>query len=101
MHSSRNNLAADLSVLPSRALVDEKFEVVVNNLLPGQDVTLHSLMRSDDDDLWQAYGHYVSDDEGAVKVSEHECVGGSYHGTEPMGLLWSMAPVPGSRKELR
>ncbi|XP_035257641.1 peroxisomal succinyl-coenzyme A thioesterase-like [Anguilla anguilla] len=98
---SGNNLLTVLSVRPSRGLVDEKFQVVVENLFPGQEVTLHSQMRSDDDDVWHAYGHYVSDDEGTVKVAEHVCVGGSYEGMEPMGLLWSMKPVPGSRTEVR
>ncbi|XP_061085512.1 peroxisomal succinyl-coenzyme A thioesterase-like [Conger conger] len=98
---SEKNMSAMLSVSPSRGLVDEKFRVVVKNLLSGQDVTLHSLLRSEDDDLWQAFGHYVSDDEGTVKVAEHVCVGGSYQGMEPMGLLWSMKPVPGSRTGLR
>ncbi|KAJ8373758.1 hypothetical protein SKAU_G00043380 [Synaphobranchus kaupii] len=98
---SGNNLAAMLSVHPCRGLVDEKFQVVVQNLFQGQDVTLHTLMRSDDNDFWEAYGHYVCDDDGTVKVAEHACVGGSYQGIEPMGLLWSMKPVPGSRTGLR
>lgn len=62
-----SNPPPTLSVHPSRGLVDEKFQIVVQNLFPRQDVTLHALMRSEDDDLWEAFGHYVSDDEGTVK----------------------------------
>ncbi|XP_028972879.2 acyl-coenzyme A thioesterase 1-like [Esox lucius] len=36
-----------------------------------------------------------------VAVTEDASVGGTYEGTEPMGLLWSMQPVPGSRTGLR
>ena len=36
-----------------------------------------------------------------VLVSDDASVGGTYTGKEPMGLLWSMRPVPGSRTGLR
>ncbi|XP_040029905.2 bile acid-CoA:amino acid N-acyltransferase [Gasterosteus aculeatus] len=90
-----------LSVVPSRALVDETFRVTVQNLPPGSAVTLHSLHRSDDEDMWEAFGHYVSDQGGSVSVSDDFCFGGTYTGKEAMGLLWSMRPVPGSREGLR
>ncbi|XP_044041242.1 peroxisomal succinyl-coenzyme A thioesterase-like isoform X2 [Siniperca chuatsi] len=90
-----------LSVLPVRALVDEKFKVVVENLPPASPVTLHSLHQSEDKDFWEAYGHYMSDHRGTVSVAEDLSFGGTYTGKEPMGLLWSMRPVPGSRKGLR
>lgn len=55
-----------LSVQPTRALVDEKFQIVVRNLLPKQQVTLYSLHQSEDEDYWEAFGHYISDDNGGV-----------------------------------
>ncbi|XP_054480381.1 peroxisomal succinyl-coenzyme A thioesterase-like isoform X1 [Anoplopoma fimbria] len=90
-----------LSVVPSRALVDETFKVLVQNLPPGSPVTLHSLHLSEDEDFWEAFGHYVSDHRGTVSLSEDLSFGGTYSGKEAMGLLWSMRPVPGSRKGLR
>ncbi|XP_065130848.1 acyl-coenzyme A thioesterase 1-like [Paramisgurnus dabryanus] len=90
-----------LSVQPSRGLVDEMFQIVIMNLLPNQKVTLHSLHQSEDKDFWEAFGHYISDEHGTVTVSKDESLGGTYEGTEPMGLLWSMRPVPGSRSGLR
>jgi len=36
-----------------------------------------------------------------VLVCKDVCVGGTYSGQEPMGLLWSLRPVPGSRTGLR
>lgn len=90
-----------LSVHPTRALVDEKFKVLVENLPPACPVTVHSLHHSEDKDYWEAYGHYISDHRGTVSVSEDMSLGGTYTGKEPMGLLWSMRSVPGSRKGLR
>nr|XP_033470136.1 peroxisomal succinyl-coenzyme A thioesterase-like [Epinephelus lanceolatus] len=90
-----------LSVHPTRALVDEKFKVVVENLPPGSPVTLHSLHQSEDKHYWEAYGHYVGDHRGRVSVAEDLSFGGTYTGKEQMGLLWSMRPVPGSRQGLR
>uniref|UniRef100_A0A8C2ZME6 Acyl-CoA thioesterase 14 n=1 Tax=Cyclopterus lumpus TaxID=8103 RepID=A0A8C2ZME6_CYCLU len=90
-----------ISVTPSRALVDETFRVAVQNLPPGSPVTLHSLHRSEDEDLWEAFGHYVSDSRGTVSVADDFSFGGTYTGKEAMGLLWSMSPVPGSREGLR
>ncbi|XP_036432021.1 acyl-CoA thioesterase 19 isoform X2 [Colossoma macropomum] len=90
-----------LSVHPSRCLVDEKFEVLCQHLLPALQVTLHALLHSDEGDYWEAFGHYLSDAAGSVRVSEDASLGGSYSGVEPMGLLWSMRPIPGSKPGLR
>ncbi|XP_034529770.1 peroxisomal succinyl-coenzyme A thioesterase-like isoform X2 [Notolabrus celidotus] len=90
-----------LSVHPTRALVDEPFKVVVENLPPASPVTLHSLIYSEDKDYWEAYGHYTSDHRGIVSAAEDVSVGGTYTGKEPMGLLWSLRPEPGSRTGLR
>ncbi|XP_028972875.2 peroxisomal succinyl-coenzyme A thioesterase-like isoform X2 [Esox lucius] len=90
-----------LSVKPTRGLVNEKIQIIVRNLPPRFPVTLHSLYLSEDKDYWEAFGHYTSDNRGTVTVSEHASVGGTYEGSEPMGLLWSMQPVPRSRTGLR
>lgn len=63
-----------LSVVPSRALVDEEFKVVVENLPPGSPVTLHSLHHSEDKNYWEAYGHYISDHRGMVSGGWASCV---------------------------
>ncbi|XP_029910124.1 peroxisomal succinyl-coenzyme A thioesterase-like [Myripristis murdjan] len=90
-----------LSVQPSRGLVDEKFSVRVQNAPPAHRLTVHALLHSEDGDTWEAFGHYVTDAGGDVNVSEDPSLGGTYVGVEPMGLLWSLRPVPGSRPGLR
>lgn len=55
-----------LSVRPLRCMVDEKFDVRVQGLLPGVGVTVHALIQSEDGDFWEGFGHYVSDESGTV-----------------------------------
>ncbi|XP_076863383.1 acyl-CoA thioesterase 19 [Brachyhypopomus gauderio] len=90
-----------LSAGPLRGMMDESLYVEVQCVRPGLQVTVHALVLSEDGDVWEAFGHYVSDASGSVHVSKDVCLGGSYSGVEPMGLLWSMRPVPGSRTGLR
>lgn len=56
-----------LSVHPSSCLVDEKIEVEVKGLPADSKITVHALVRSDDGDDWEAFGHYISDHSGTVK----------------------------------
>uniref|UniRef100_A0A3B4Y3S2 Acyl-coenzyme A thioesterase 4-like n=1 Tax=Seriola lalandi dorsalis TaxID=1841481 RepID=A0A3B4Y3S2_SERLL len=90
-----------LSVQPSRGLMDEKFVVLVQSVPPGFQLTVHALHQCEDGHSWEAFGHYTADASGNVNVSEDPSLGGTYTGVEPMGLLWSLIPVPGSKSGLR
>ncbi|XP_029951682.1 peroxisomal succinyl-coenzyme A thioesterase-like [Salarias fasciatus] len=90
-----------LSVNPSRGLVDEKFVILVQHAPPGSELTVHAFQQSEDGHGWDAFAHYISDATGRVNVSEDCSLGGTYSGIEPMGLLWSLRPVPGSKPGLR
>lgn len=92
---------ATLSVRPSRGLLDEKFDVRVQNTLPSSQLTVRTLHRCEDGHNWHAFAHYTSDATGVVNVSEDYSVGGTYSGVEAMGLLWSLEPVPDSKPGLR
>ncbi|XP_071314669.1 peroxisomal succinyl-coenzyme A thioesterase-like isoform X2 [Trachinotus anak] len=90
-----------LSVQPSRGLMDEKFVVLVQNVPPGFQLTIHALHQCEDGHSWEAFGHYTADATGTVNVSEDPSLGGTYSGVEQMGLLWSLRPVPGSKPGFR
>uniref|UniRef100_A0A672FKA3 Acyl-CoA thioesterase 19 n=1 Tax=Salarias fasciatus TaxID=181472 RepID=A0A672FKA3_SALFA len=90
-----------LSVNPSRGLMDEKFVILVQNASPGSELTVYALHQCEDGHGWDAFAHYISDATGRVNVSEDCSLGGTYSGIEPMGLLWSLRPVPGSQPGLR
>uniref|UniRef100_A0A672F594 Acyl-CoA thioesterase 19 n=1 Tax=Salarias fasciatus TaxID=181472 RepID=A0A672F594_SALFA len=105
LHPSRwiktGHRCVQLSVNPSRGLMDEKFVILVQHAPPGSELTVHALHQCDDGHGWDAFAHYISDATGRVNVSEDCSLGGTYSGIEPMGLLWSLRPVPGSKPGLR
>ncbi|KAG2469387.1 MK11 kinase, partial [Polypterus senegalus] len=86
---------------PTRALMDEPFQLEVACLPPHCPVTLRSTLYSEGNDLWEAFSHYVSDETGRVNVSKDESLGGLYIGREPMGLLWSLRLAVGGRQNIR
>ncbi|XP_062245424.1 acyl-coenzyme A thioesterase 2, mitochondrial-like isoform X2 [Platichthys flesus] len=97
----RKQCCVSLSVQPSRGQMDEKFIVLIQNAPPGFKLTVHAFHQCEDRIKWEAFGHYISDATGTVNVSEDLSLGGTYSGVEPMGLLWSLIPVPGSKPGLR
>ncbi|XP_059191444.1 peroxisomal succinyl-coenzyme A thioesterase-like [Centropristis striata] len=97
----RKQCCVKLSVQPSRGLVDEKFIILVQKVFPGFQLTIQALHTCEDGHSWEAFAHYTANATGTVNVSEDPSLGGTYSGVEPMGLLWSLRPVPGSKPGLR
>ncbi|XP_057701468.1 bile acid-CoA:amino acid N-acyltransferase-like isoform X1 [Corythoichthys intestinalis] len=96
-----STLVPVLTAAPTRGLVDEQIGIKADFLPPRHPVTLCAQMRSEDGDLWEAFGHYNTSADGTVEVTRDHSVGGSYLGCEPMGLFWAMQPAPGEREGLR
>ncbi|XP_044048876.1 peroxisomal succinyl-coenzyme A thioesterase-like isoform X2 [Siniperca chuatsi] len=96
-----NQCCVKLSVQPARGLMDEKFTVLIQNAPSGFQLTVHALHHCEDGHTWEAFAHYTTNATGTVNVSEDPSLGGTYSGVEPMGLLWSLGPVPGSKPGLR
>ncbi|CAI5665774.1 unnamed protein product [Oreochromis niloticus] len=97
----RKQCCVKLSVQPSRGLMDEKIIVLVQNALPGSQLTIRALHQCEDGHSWEAFGHYTADTTGTIDVSEDPSIRGTYSGVEQMGLLWSLRPIPGSKPGLR
>ncbi|XP_028305580.1 acyl-coenzyme A thioesterase 4-like [Gouania willdenowi] len=97
----RTQCCVQLSVQPSRALVDERFVILVEKAPPGFQLSVRALHQCEDGHSWEAFGHYISDATGTVNVSQDLSLGGTYSGVEAMGLLCSLRPVPGSKPGLR
>uniref|UniRef100_A0AAZ1Y5A6 Acyl-CoA thioesterase 19 n=1 Tax=Oreochromis aureus TaxID=47969 RepID=A0AAZ1Y5A6_OREAU len=95
----RKQCCVKLSVQPSRGLMDEKFIVLVQNALPGSQLTIRALHQCEDGHSWEAFGHYTADTTGTI--NEDPSIHGTYSGVEQMGLLWSLRPIPGSKPGLR
>ena len=90
---------AVISVEPKSRLVDDKVKIIVSGLEPEQHVTLEAKLIDEKGYVFKSHAHYIADNDGEVDVGRDLCLGGSYRGVEPMGLLWSMKPE--QRKELR
>ncbi|XP_070577262.1 bile acid-CoA:amino acid N-acyltransferase-like [Ptychodera flava] len=90
-----------ITVTPARAMVDETVQVFASHMLPRQSVTLYAYLLSEKQTKWESWGHYITDDDGNVRVACQRSQGGTYLGFEPMGLFWSMNPAPGSQKGSR
>ncbi|KAM4613085.1 bile acid-CoA:amino acid N-acyltransferase-like [Polymixia lowei] len=93
--------AAVLTATPARALIDEQITIQGRFLPPRWPVTVCARMHCDDGDLWEAFSHYNTNENGIVNLTSDPSVGGSYLGCEPMGLFWGLQPAPGEREGLR
>ncbi|XP_056462609.1 acyl-coenzyme A thioesterase 1-like [Gadus chalcogrammus] len=90
-----------LTARPSRALIDEQISIQGRFLPPNCPVTVRAHMHSEEGDLWEAFSHYNTDENGVVNLTKDPSVGGSYFGCEPMGLFWALHPAPSAREGLR
>ena len=52
-------------------------------------------------EVFESYGHFISDMQGTVNAANDASFGGTYKGIDGMGLFWSMLQVPGQRKGIR
>ena len=92
---------SEIVVKPRQSLVDEKIDISVKGLSPGQPITLTAKLTGDSKEQFESYGHFVANKAGNVYVAEHPCLYGTYTGVDPMGLLWSMQLSPGQRRGIR
>ena len=88
-------------VRPFASQIDEIMRISVAGLFGKQRVTLKTKLTGDKGERFESFAHYIADEQGRVCVSSQPSVGGSYTGVEPMGLMWSMKPLPGQRDGIR
>lgn len=80
-----------MQLRPGRAgaLVDSPDGVLLTGAPPGADVTIEATL-----DLcgrsWSCTGTYVADRDGEVDTAADASSGGTYSGTDPFGLFWSV-----------
>lgn len=86
---------------PLRALSDDLVDIRVENLQPNQPVTLHAMLMTEQNKLFESFAHYVSNKDGSVQVAKDESLGGLYTGCEPMGFIWSLTTAPETPRGLR
>lgn len=62
----RQKCCLNLSVQPSRGMVDEKFTVLVQNCPPGFQLTIYARHKADDGHSYEAFAHYCASTSGSV-----------------------------------
>ncbi|KAM4605187.1 acyl-coenzyme A thioesterase 3-like [Polymixia lowei] len=80
-----------LRLLPSaKCLFDDPIQVKVAGLRSGQLVTMKARSTDEKGVLFRSSATYRADGNGEIDLERDSSLGGSYHGVEPMGLLWSL-----------
>lgn len=80
-----------MTVLPAKALLDSPVVISVSGLPPGQLVTLTARAVDAAGTVWTSTAQFTVPTSGKVS-SDRPSVGGSYRGSNPMGLFEFMAP---------
>ncbi|XP_013404572.1 acyl-coenzyme A amino acid N-acyltransferase 1 isoform X2 [Lingula anatina] len=89
-----------MQAMPGRVMMDEKVELQIKGLTSSATVTVKSFLE-ERGMKFGAYAHFIANSNGEVNTATSPSLGGSYTGTDVMGLYWSMVPVPGQRDGLR
>ncbi|MGH8238158.1 MAG: acyl-CoA thioester hydrolase/BAAT C-terminal domain-containing protein [Steroidobacteraceae bacterium] len=92
------SLAANITVIPQRGLVDEPLSVRIDGAPAGARVRVEAALTDDAGEVWTASGEYLANSSGSVNTAADVSVAGTYEGVLPGGLSCSALPVP--RNEL-
>ena len=82
-----------VNVAPRDSLIDAAVHIRVTGLTPRTSVTLTASTVDAMGKAWRSHARYVANAHGAVDPAANRSVHGTYTGSRPMGLFWSMLPV--------
>ena len=93
MEISENVAVTDrISVTPDISLIDERVNIRLSNLSPGESVTIRAETQDGSLRRWVSNATFIADSHGCVDVSTQEPTSGTYSGIDALGLFWSMEP---------
>jgi len=84
-------LSPRIDIAPDNALVDQVIRIRLSGIMPNHAVTLRAQMQDNLGGAWTSHASFRANATGAVDVSSQPPLSGTYQGTDPMGLFWSMA----------
>lgn len=88
------NSGVSLHIVPGvRSFFDQPIRLKVTGLTAKRTVELRSQLTDDKGITFQASAIYCSDLNGEIDLDKHPSMGGSYSGTQAMGLFTSMRSV--------
>lgn len=85
-----------IRILPDQPTLDTELRISLADLPPRQLVTVRSTAADGWGRLHAATATFESDEAGALDLGTATPKAGTYRAAEPMGLVRSMAPVPGA-----
>lgn len=83
-----------IEVTPRSALVDAPVHIRLVNAPARRPVTVRATMPGPPGYRWESHAPFEADALGVVDVPTQRPRSGTYADPDPMGLVWSMAPVP-------
>ncbi|ELT98177.1 hypothetical protein CAPTEDRAFT_208283 [Capitella teleta] len=92
---------AKLIVHPKVAQFDQEVTIRIEGLEAKQRVTVRNELVNETGGRFESIAEYEADASGAVDLGTMPSLNGTYTGVEPMGLFWSLDPVPGQRRGIR
>lgn len=86
-------MTPSLEVTPTPALVDDHVEIVVRGVPSGETVTVRGNLTDRAGLQWESWADFRATAEGVVDLGSAAPLAGTYSGSDPEGLLWSMTPT--------
>ncbi len=77
-------------VAPAVALIDEDVRFQVVGLTPKATYDLQAEFVSRAGTVWRSKAQFVADEKGVIDPAKMAPASGSYQGTDPIGMFWSM-----------
>ena len=79
------------------SLLDQEIVIKFSSLQPNEVINIQAETLDDNGLVWASYGVFQANDVGEIDLSKQSPIEGSYTGTDPVGLLWSMEPSASER----
>lgn len=83
-----------LLVTPEITLIDAPVTLRLHGLPPGQNVSLRAWLDDTQGNRWASWARFRADAHGTIDVGTQRPEEGTYQDADPMGLFWSMNPLP-------
>ena len=83
-----------LLVTPEIALIDAPVTIRLQDLPSSQSISLRAWIDGSQGNRWASWAHFRADDHGTIDVGTQRPEEGTYQDADPMGLFWSMNPLP-------
>ena len=85
-----------IDVSSGKSLLDQEINITIKKLNPKELITIQANTIDDNSIKWISNASFQADDCGIVDLATQPPITGSYEGTDPIGLLWSMQPESGN-----